>query len=162
MFLATESMKQKQLVILTFWMLLITTGCRDNRSILVPLERGISSRLQTLETKTKDQASFPLETESALQIALEQHTRAENLSGAVLAVASASSAQMWMGAASQSDPASAQLGPTDRFAIGNLSEMWIAVVCLQLVNEDTVSPVAPRRSDSTPARNPGSYPPPVA
>lgn len=134
-------MKQKQLVIFTFWMLLITTGCRGNHLILKPLERGISSRLQTLEAKAKVQATqFPLETESDLQMSLEQHIRTENLSEAMLAVASASSQQRWIGAASQPDAAkSANVMPTSRFAIGNLNEMVIAVVCLQLVSEETLN-----------------------
>lgn len=117
------------------------TGCRENSSILKPLERGISSRLQTLERKAKAEATqFPLETESELQLSLEQHTQFENLSSALLAVASASSEQMWMGVASQPKSAeAAHLMPTDRFALGNLSEMWISVVCLQLVDEETLN-----------------------
>lgn len=119
---------------------MVSTGCRSH-SARTPLQRGISIRLQHwLEpTKLQDKgALFPLETESDLQTSLERYAKNYKLPGAVVAIAS--SQQTWIGVTGQSNLATkAAIQPTDRFRIGNLSEMFVAVVCLQLQEEDKLS-----------------------
>lgn len=121
--------------------LVICSGCRADTAAQTPLERGISTKLQHWLVQSKPQVKdslFPLETESALQTTLERYVKSAGLPGAVVAIAS--SQQTWMGATGKSDLAGpAAMQPTARFRIGNLSEMFVAVVCLQLEQEGTLS-----------------------
>ncbi|MCU0525528.1 MAG: beta-lactamase family protein [Elainella sp. Prado103] len=114
-------------------------GCRNGDPTL--LQRGIANRLQQWQGQSEPEAAnalFPLETESKLQMTLEDYVDAYELPGAVLAISS--SQHQWMGATGQSNlTAKTDLLPTDRFRLGGLGEILIGVICLQLEMEDLLS-----------------------
>jgi D-alanyl-D-alanine carboxypeptidase len=130
--------RQKQLAIALCSLVSVVPSCEGTSVMRTPLEHGISTQLleDWLATpkETAKTSLFPLEVESDLQIALERHIERWKLPGAVMAIAS--SQHSWLGAAGQSNMAQkTNLQPTDRFRIGNLSEMFLSVVCLQLAEE---------------------------
>ncbi len=126
---------------LAIGMLSLCSGCRSNPSLLQPLERGLGPKLQEWQADPKVQGKatlFSLEVESKLQAMLERSAQSYDLPGAVIGIAS--SQQRWMAATGQANVANqTDLLPTDRFRIGNLSEMLMAVVCLQLQEEGVLS-----------------------
>lgn len=121
----------------------ICTGCQGGETLRTPLQRGISNRVQkwavtSIESDQDQKPLLPLETESELQIALEQYGKNSKLPGVVLALAT--SQQTWMTATGQADlTTQIALQPKDRFRIGAISEMFIAVICLQLAEEGVLS-----------------------
>jgi CubicO group peptidase (beta-lactamase class C family) len=145
--------RQKQLAIVLGLMASILSGCRSSSIVRTPLERGISAQLQDwlAEPKAAGKASlFPLEVESELQLALERYVERRDLPGAVMAISSAQ--HSWLGAVGQANVAQkTALQPTDRFRIGDLSEMFLAVVCLQL-SEDDVLELTDSLTDWLPAK----------
>lgn len=104
-----------------------------------PLEGGISTRLEDWVTGSEASSKatlFPLEVESELQLSLERYIERWKLPGAVMAMASSSAQPSWLGATGQANVAEkTELQPTDQFRIGGLSEMFLAVLCLQLAEE---------------------------
>ncbi len=131
--------------------LVVSSGCRSG-SVATPLERGIATRLQDWFADSKpafQPALFSLETESELHTALERSAKAAELPGAVLVVSAAQ--QTWMGATGQANlEKQVAMQPTERFRLGRLSEMFLAVVCLQL-HEEGVLNLDDRLSDWLPA-----------
>jgi D-alanyl-D-alanine carboxypeptidase len=130
--------RQEQLAIVLCLVVSIIPGCQGNSVVRTPLEQGISTQLlkdRLAEPKEPIKTSlFPLEVESALQVALERHIERWKLPGAVMAISS--SEHSWLGSAGQANVAEkTALQPTDRFRIGGLSEMFLSVVCLQLAEE---------------------------
>lgn len=121
---------------------LLITSCGNGPGAEPLLHREISAQIQTWlahqpEVQAKS-ALFPLETANQLSQSLEHYRKATQLPGAVVAIAS--SKQVWIQATGDSDLAEqVALQPDDRFRIGNLSELFEAVVCLQLVEEETLS-----------------------
>lgn len=96
----------------------------------------ISTHLQewsAAQTQGKLQP-FPSDTSIELQQMLAGHVNRWKLPGAVLYIATSDG--VWMGAAGDSNLATkTAMKPTDRFRIGKLSEMFVAVVCLQLAED---------------------------
>jgi D-alanyl-D-alanine carboxypeptidase len=130
------SPKLNPLIVVVLVVLAGCVGCRSS-SVATPLERGISTRLQNwfADSKPALQPSlFSLETEGELQSSLERYAKTAKLPGAVVVISS--SERTWMGATGQADvEQQIAMQPTDRFRIGRLSEMFIAVACLQLQEE---------------------------
>jgi D-alanyl-D-alanine carboxypeptidase len=128
--------KLNPLIAAVLAVLAVCSGCRSS-SVTTPLERGISTRLQKWFATTKptlQPSLFSSETDRELQLSLERYAKTAKLPGAVVAVSS--SQQIWMGATGQADvEKQIAMQPTDRFRIGKLSEMFIAVACLQLQEE---------------------------
>lgn len=78
---------------------------------------------------------FSSEIESSLRSLLHEKVAQDKLPGLVLYVAT--SGGVWMDAAGQSSQEpDVTLKPTDRFRIGGLTNMFTAVMCLQLVEEE--------------------------
>lgn len=126
---------------LAIGLLLGCSSCRSNPSPLQPLERGISAKLQEWQADPTVQGKdtlFPIEVESKLQTMLEESAQSYALPGAVLGIAS--SQQRWLGATGHANVTNqTELLPTDRFRIGSLGEMFIAVACLQLQEAGVLS-----------------------
>jgi D-alanyl-D-alanine carboxypeptidase len=124
---------------------LLMGGCRGGQAnpfLKQGLESKLPSQLQGwMEQRSTPQATpalFPAETEIALATALERYTKTAKLPGAVVGIASPQ--RSWLKAAGQSDLADqTALQPTDRFRIGDLSELFMAVICLQLAEEEILS-----------------------
>ena len=134
-------MGTRLLIQLAVWTLLIT-GCGNGQGAEPLLRQEIATKIQTWLAHRPDvqpkTALFPLETASALSQSLERHSKAVKLPGAVVAIAS--STETWIQATGSSDLAQeVALQPSDRFRLGNLSELFEAVVCLQLVEEESLS-----------------------
>ena len=134
-------MGTRLLIQLAVWTLLIT-GCGNGQGAEPLLRQEIATKIQTWLVHRPDvqpkTALFPLETASALSQSLERHSKAVKLPGAVVAIAS--STETWIQATGSSDLAQeVALQPSDRFRLGNLSELFEAVVCLQLVEEESLS-----------------------
>ncbi len=80
---------------------------------------------------------FPPKTTNRLQRLLDRSIGNDQLPGVVLHIVTSDG--VWMGAAGVSDrKVGIPLKPTDRFRIGNLTELFIAVVCLQLTESDNL------------------------
>jgi D-alanyl-D-alanine carboxypeptidase len=132
-------LKRLTLVVLFVCVAAICGACHHEQP-QAPLERGIASPLQEWlnQTETTMQPSlFPLETQSELQSNLDQEVKTLSMPGAVLALSSAQ--QTWMTATGEADMANhTAMQPSDRFRVGNISELFIAVVCLQLEESDVL------------------------
>ncbi len=131
-----------QLVVSGLLIGLLLAGCGGGQGAEPLLRQEISAKIQTwLASRPEVQAKsslFPLETESRLSQSLDRYGKALELPGAVVAIAS--SKQVWMQATGLSDLAEqVALQPDDRFRLGNLSELFVAVVCLQLTEEESLS-----------------------
>lgn len=139
--MASNKLNRPAIVALSIFV--ICTACRGENAIETPLERGLSTRIQNwtanpIELGKNKKPLFSLEVESALQAALERYGKSEQLPGAVLAIAS--SQQTWMTATGQANVAAqTAMQPSDRFRVGNISEMFIAVICLQLAEEGVLN-----------------------
>jgi D-alanyl-D-alanine carboxypeptidase len=121
---------------------LLITGCGNEPGAKPLLRQEISTKIQNWlahrpEVQAKS-ALFPVATETELAQSLERYRTTARLPGAVVAIAS--SKQVWMQASGESDLANqVALQPSDRFRIGNLSELFEAVICLELVEEESLS-----------------------
>jgi D-alanyl-D-alanine carboxypeptidase len=137
------SNKLHRLTIVLLSLGVICTACRGRNAIETPLERGISTRVQnwaasSLESGQQKKPLFSSDVQNQLQSTLEAYGKSAKLPGTVLAIAS--SQQTWMTAIGQANVAAQTvMQPTDRFRIGPISEMFIAVVCLQLDEEGVLS-----------------------
>lgn len=119
----------------------LLAGCRGGGTAQTPLERGIAAWFAEPEPPVKT-SLFPLEVEQELDFILEQYINRRQLPGVVLALSS--SQQTWLGAAGQANlDEQIDLQPTDRFRIGQLSELFLSVVCLQLIEEGILELEAP-------------------
>ncbi|MBW4464449.1 MAG: beta-lactamase family protein [Pegethrix bostrychoides GSE-TBD4-15B] len=121
---------------------LLVASCGSEPGAKPLLHQEISTQIQGWlaqqpEVQLKS-SLFPLATESKLSQTLERHSKAMKLPGAVVAIAA--SQQTWVQATGSSDlDQQVALQPDDRFRLGNLSELFAAVVCLQLVEEESLS-----------------------
>ncbi|MBW4658521.1 MAG: beta-lactamase family protein [Drouetiella hepatica Uher 2000/2452] len=122
------------LLTLSLVVTLALTGCMGQETIeraIVPLQTWSAAR-----TQGKLQP-FPPKVTRRLQRLLDQSVGDDELPGVVLHIATSDG--VWMGAAGVSDRKSdISLKPTDRFRIGNLTELFIAVICLQLTASDSL------------------------
>ncbi|MFM7426221.1 MAG: serine hydrolase domain-containing protein [Elainella sp.] len=119
----------------------LLAGCQGEQ-VQRSLEQGLAARLPDWRNQRPlaqtSPALFPLTTEAELNSALDRHVQTAELPGAVVALAS--SQRTWIRAAGRSSLSpSVDLEPTDRFRIGNLGEMFLAVICLQLAEEEVLS-----------------------
>jgi D-alanyl-D-alanine carboxypeptidase len=125
-------MKHPTLALLTILLLVGNAGCRWGKQA-----QQQSIRIGTQTTRSTAQAKpapFPVETANQIQQMLEGKVEAMKLPGAVLYLST--SEGDWMGVAGKADlAAQTPLKPTDRFRLGSLTEMFVAIVCLQLVEE---------------------------
>lgn len=129
-------------------MLIGSSGCRGGNGTQIPLEKGVAGLRQWQEwlsvppVSTQPVALLPVKTSAQLQTALEEHVRTWNLPGAVLYVASSDGD--WMRAVGRADlDAKTLLKPTDRFRTGDVSELFMGVVCLRLIDAGVLTLNAP-------------------
>ena len=131
-----------QIIVRSLVCSLLIAGCSNGQGAEPLLRQEISTKIQNWlahrpDVQTKS-ALFPPKTAAELSESLEQYSKTARLPGAVVAIAS--SKQVWMQATGESDLTQrVALQPHDRFRIGNLSELFEAVVCLQLVEEESLS-----------------------
>ncbi len=129
-------MKHRILVILTVLLLTGTAGCRRGEQ-LQQKEVRLGTQQATLSAAQTKPAPFPAETANKLQQMLSGKVESMKLPGAVLYLST--SEGNWMGVAGKADlAAQTPLKPTDRFRLGTLTEMFVAIVCLQLAEEDVL------------------------
>jgi D-alanyl-D-alanine carboxypeptidase len=119
----------------------LLAGCQGEQ-VQRALEQGLAVKLQNWRHQRPlvqgESTLFPLATEAELNSALDRYVESTKLPGAVVALAS--SQRTWIRAAGKSSLSPAvTLEPTDRFRIGTLGEMFLAVICLQLVQEELIS-----------------------
>jgi len=124
------------LITLSLGVTLALGGCRGVSQ--EHLERAIVP-LQTwsvAQTQGKLQP-FPPKVTNRLQQLLNRSVDSDKLPGVVLHIVTSDG--VWMGAAGLSDrKAEVLLKSTDRFRIANLTELFIAVLCLQLTESDNL------------------------
>lgn len=93
-----------------------------------------SPEFVTTAQTPEDVALFPSETQDELEEMLEEVVEENRSPGAVLYVASSDG--VWMGSAGEANQENGVIiKPTDRFRIGDLTNLFIAVMCLQLAEE---------------------------
>jgi D-alanyl-D-alanine carboxypeptidase len=128
-------MKVRALAIATLIIILVNAGCRGVEvAKQFPTEEATRLREGAVALQAQDNAElFPPKIANKLQAMLSDYVEDRKLPGAVLYITSSEPNLVWMGAAGEADrEAKLPMKPTDRFRIGNLSEMFVAVVCLQL------------------------------
>ncbi|GAB4227490.1 MAG: serine hydrolase domain-containing protein [Elainellaceae cyanobacterium] len=126
-------MKQA-LAIVTFTIILLGLGCRESRVIQTLNSPTVSPSGQETAESPKATPLFSKEVASRLNWLLRDEVNDEELPGVALYVSTSNGT--WMGAAGKANQeANLPLKPTDRFRIGNLTTMFVAVACLQLVEE---------------------------
>lgn len=120
---------------------LVLTGCREvgaEDELEDSLRAGESSSNAVIPLQTWSAAQtqgklqpFPSRTTAKLQRVLNRAVGKDQLPGAVLYIATSDG--VWTGSAGEADlKTGSVLKPTDRFRTGSLSELYLAVVCLQL------------------------------
>ncbi|MBI4784478.1 MAG: beta-lactamase family protein [Oscillatoriophycideae cyanobacterium NC_groundwater_1537_Pr4_S-0.65um_50_18] len=113
---------------------LALAGCREAsqenlEEASVPLQAWSAA-----QTQGKLQP-FPPQVTNRLQRMLNRNVGEDELPGIVVHIVTSDG--VWMGAAGLSDRQTGTLlKPTDRFRIANLTELFIAVICLQLSEDD--------------------------
>lgn len=116
------------LVITISMMILMGSGCRGDEVIQLR-----SPRTSQPTTGSTTRPLFPVETTAKLNKLL-QDVPQEQLPGVVLYISTSNGT--WMGAAGKANrDTEVNIQPEDRFRIGNLTMMFVAVACLQLVEE---------------------------
>ncbi|HEY9639237.1 MAG TPA: serine hydrolase [Coleofasciculaceae cyanobacterium] len=130
----TKPGRTKQVAITLSVFLLSLTGCRsvsDDDLPIVPLQAWSAA-----QTQGKLQP-FPPKVTNRLQRLLNRNVGADQLPGVVLHVATSDG--VWMSAAGTANRTDKTLlKPTDRFRIANLTELFVSVVCLQLVEDGKI------------------------
>lgn len=113
-------------------MILIGSSCREDEAVKKP---DAQTWTQTATAQTPNAPKlFSPETVSSLRTLLQRKVREEKLPGLVLYLSTSNG--VWMDAAGKaSQNPNVALKPTDRFRIGGLTDMFTAVICLQLVEE---------------------------
>lgn len=113
---------------------------------------GMMRRSQTEQSQQQDVSPsmqvpddlvlFPPKTETKLQQMLAETVKDENIPGLVFYVATSDG--IWMGAEGDANQeAGVVLKPTDRFRIGNLTALFVSVLCLQLSEDGLLDLNAP-------------------
>lgn len=126
------------LAVATLIIVLIGTGCRGEEMIKTLNEQA--SPLQETETppQSENRQLFAPEIDKQLQRLLEEKVSQEQFPGIVFYIATSDGT--WMGAAGEAHRESkVVLKPTDRFRIGNLTNLFMAVICLQLAEEEQLN-----------------------
>lgn len=98
----------------------------------------------TFSATTEPSSLFPVETEAKLRRMLREQVERDKLPGLVLSVATSDAE--WMTAVGKAKQESeVRMQPTDRFRVGHVTTVFVAVVCLQLAEEgrlDLNQPIA--------------------
>lgn len=115
-------------------LLLSGSGCREMEGIEIPTVTSARPPQPTLQPQGSPQSLFPADTATELQEMLKDTVKDERLPGATLYVAT--SQGNWMIAEGKANLESGVvMKPTDRFRIGEITDLFVAVACLQLVEE---------------------------
>jgi D-alanyl-D-alanine carboxypeptidase len=127
------SMKLKTWAVATLIIILGGTSCRKDQAIETPAPIAERRQAQAAAQATVKAGVFPEKVMIHLRQELYQSV-SQGLPGAGLYIATSDG--VWMDAAGWADvQKKTRLEPTDRFRIASLTKMFVAVVCLQLVEE---------------------------
>ncbi|WAL60160.1 serine hydrolase domain-containing protein [Thermocoleostomius sinensis] len=121
------------LAVATLIIVLIGAGCRGDEMIKTLNEQTAPDRASTT-LPPENPRLFAPDIERQLQRLLSEKVAQDDFPGVVFYIATSDG--MWMGAAGEANRESkVVLKPTDRFRIGNLTNIFMAVLCLQLAEE---------------------------
>jgi D-alanyl-D-alanine carboxypeptidase len=124
------------LAVATLIIVLIGTSCRGEEMIKTLNEQASPDRASATP-QTEDLKLFAPDVERQLQQLLNEKVTQEKFPGVVFYIATSDG--MWMGSAGEANRESqVVLKPTDRFRIGNLTNLLMAVMCLQLAEEGLI------------------------
>lgn len=114
------------------------SGCRSGQVIKTQDQPTSASQAMSASQFANDSKVFSTEIDHDLRRLLQEEVTQQNLPGLVLYIATSNG--IWMDALGQSNQAAkVAMKPTDRFRIGSLTNMFTAVMCLQLVEEGNLN-----------------------
>lgn len=120
--------------IATFIIILIISGCREDEVAKNQNEPELTSQAASTSQPSNNPKVFSSKIDNNLRDLLQEKVAQDKLPGLVLYIATSNG--VWTSAAgvANQNPA-VPMKPTDRFRVGNLTNMFTAVMCLQLVEE---------------------------